>query len=434
MHPYINGSFWHWLWLLLLSLFFGQADAAEPPVSLSFSGIPVVQFAQVTYKDILGKDYLVVPELVGNDARISLHVRSIDKEKLPVLLAEVLRSAGIRATEVAGVVRLERIPEVSSSAASAVPLAAETALDLPKDAGLPKPPDPEDFEVYRPQNRTADYLRAAMGFAASAGPSASLAGLSGKPGASLPQAAAAGQPLDVVVLSGTEAKRERLRRLLADLDRKPEVVNVRAALIEFVDTKDDTFNVSGVLSLLGQRLQLALSPGQTFTNYARLRTGGIDAVVGALAGDSRFRFRTTPSLRLVDGERGRLQVGSDVPVRGDATVTQGGQTVVSTVYRSSGLVLTIVPRVMANRIQAVFSQEVSSFQQTTTSNIDSPTLNKRMIEATIDAEDGEVVVLAGLDESNESDGKSGPFRFMQWNSAASSRTTQILVLLEFRKV
>ncbi len=391
------------------------------PVSLSFTGIPVVQFAQATFKDILGRDYLVTPELVGSEARVSLHVRSIDKSKLPALLAEVLRSAGIQSRDVGGIVRLERIQDAPSppgQAASAVQAKDELTFK-------PADPEPEDFEVYRPLNRTADYLRAALGFAASSG----ALGKGSSPGGT--QTA---QPLDVVVISGTDAKRDKLRKLIEQLDRKPEVLNVRAALIEFVDTKNETFNVTGVLSLLGQRLQLALSPGQTFSNYARIRSGGIDAVVGALAGDSRFRFRTTPSLRLVDGERGRLQVGSDVPVRGDQTLTQGGQTVVSTVYRSSGLVLTIVPRVMANRIQAAFSQEVSSFQQTTTSNIDSPTLNKRMIEATIDAEDGEVVVLAGLDETNESEGKSGPFRWLQWSNASTSRTTQLLVLLEFKKV
>lgn len=395
-------------------------------VSLSFNGIPVIQFAQATYKDMLGKDYFVTPDLVGSEARISLHVKTIDKAKLPVLLAEVLRSAGIQAQEVAGVVRLDRIAAGPLPGAALPPSVAASAVEAqPKEDA-----EPEEYEVYRPMNRTADYLRSVIGFAGAAGPAMGPAG----PAKPAQAGGTAGGSIDVVVFSGTEAKREKLRKLIEQLDRKPEVLNVRAALIEFVDSNNEQLNVSGVLDLFGKKLQLALSPGQAFSNYARLKTGNIEAVFGALAGDSRFRFRTAPSLRLVDGERGRLQVGSDVPIRGDQTLTQTGQTVVSTVYRSSGLVLTIVPRVMRNRIQASFVQEVSSFAQTTTSNIDSPTLNKRLIETTIDAEDGEVVVLAGLDESNENKGSSGPFRFLQWNSSDSTRTVQLLVLLEFRKV
>jgi len=221
--------------------------------------------------------------------------------------------------------------------------------------------------------------------------------------------------------------------MASELDIKPRVLNIRAALVEFSDTASNAASVGAVLSLLGGKLGVNLTAAVA-ENFARLKTGSIDLVLGAMASDSRFHFRTQPFLRLVDGETGRLQVGEDVPVRGAVTISQSGQAVQSTEYRPSGLVLTVTPRVLKNRIEARIVQEVSSFAQTTTSSIDSPTLKKRQIEAVVDAEDGEVVVLGGLDEENVSDGHSGVFSWLPLSRSSSSRNTQLLVLLEFKRL
>lgn len=128
-------------------------------------------------------------------------------------------------------------------------------------------------------------------------------------------------------------------------------------------------------------------------------------------------------------------VGSEVPVRGALTLSKDGTPIQSVEYRSSGLVLTVQPRALDGRFTANIVQEVSSFASTSTSNIDSPTLNKRQIEATVDAEDGEVVVLAGLDEENVSEGSSG-FSWLPFKTSrtSSSRNTQLFVLLEFKRL
>ncbi|MDW9240759.1 hypothetical protein C7S17_0788 [Burkholderia thailandensis] len=52
----------------------------------------------------------------------------------------------------------------------------------------------------------------------------------------------------------------------------------------------------------------------------------------------------------------------------------------------------------------------------------------------MDAEDGEVIVLAGLDEETVSDGRSGPFSWLNLSRSFNSRKTQLLVLLEFRRL
>ncbi len=412
---------------LLLALLFVPIMAQAQGVALSFKAVPVIDFAEATYKAMLGKDYVVSPDLIGLDKRVTINVKSIDRAKLPQLLNEVLASVGVRARELGGIVRLEKVFVIGSESPLS-PADSTRVLEAPLPGRSPvaqedKKPEPEDFEVYRPKNRTVEYLQALLKAAGvSAGPSGQ----------------GQGQQLaqDQMVIVGSEEKRAKVRKLLEQLDQKPVVMNVRAALVEFTDSKDDSFSLGAVLDVLGGRLQLALNAGTVASgNFARLKTGSIDAVLKAINGDSRFRFRTQPSLRLVDGERGRLMVGSEVPVRGQLTMSKDGTPIQSIEYRSSGLVLTVQPRALDGRVIANVIQEVSSFAATSTSNIDSPTLNKRQIEATVDAEDGEVVVLAGLDEENVSEGSSG-LSWLPFNTSrtSSSRNTQLFVLLEFKRL
>lgn len=410
---------------LFLALLLAPLIAHAESVALSFKAVPVMDFAEATYKGMLGKDYVITPDLIGLDKRVTINVKSIDRSKLPQLLNDVLASVGVRSREVGGIVRIEKVVAIDGGQlVSAADSSQVLAAPLPgHTAAVDKEVEPEDFEVYRPKNRTVEYLQMLMRGA-------------GMPVGQASQLQGQQSAQDQMVIVGTEERRAKIRKLLEQLDKKPIVMNVRAALVEFSDSKDDSFSLGAVLDILGGRLQLAVNAGAVASgSFARLKTGSIDAVLKAINGDSRFRFRTQPSLRLVDGERGRLMVGSEVPVRGALTLSKDGTPIQSVEYRSSGLVLTVQPRALDGRFTANVVQEVSSFASTSTSNIDSPTLNKRQIEATVDAEDGEVVVLAGLDEENVSEGSSG-FSWLPFKTSrtSSSRNTQLFVLLEFKRL
>lgn len=405
--------------LLLSSL---AAFAAEESVALNFKDVPVLAFVEATYKGILNRDYMISPSAIGMDSRITISMRAVERTKLPALVHEILGQVGLRSRDVDGMLRIERLPEpqvtdVSSSRPLVEPVAVSVAPTVANAATPGVFEEESGFEVYRPQYRTAEYLNAALRFGSNAAGSSSQNG-----------------SLDVVVVTGSEKRRKKIMDLLHELDNKPPVVNVRAALIEYSSTESDSFSVGGILSIMSGKLSLSMNASASNSNFLHWKTGSIDAVLGALAGDTRFRYRTQPSIRLVDGEQGRLQVGSDVPVRGNMTVTQNGQSVQSTEYKSSGVVLTVLPRILAGRIQARVTQEVSSFAKTDTSSIDSPTLNKRSIEATVDSEDGEVVVLAGLDEDSTNKGSAGLFSWLPLSRSSNSRTTQLVVLLEFKRI
>jgi type II secretory pathway component GspD/PulD (secretin) len=402
-----------------LLILFASGIAHAEPVSLNFKNVAVVNFAEATYKTMLGKDYMITPDVIGLDKKVTLSVKSIERDKLPMLLADVLASVGVRAREASGIVYIER-----ASASEDLSPASDGAVKPRAQAPIAAMTEPDDFEVYHPKNRTVEYLQMLL----------RSVGVSNGPGQ---QQQGQSVAQDYMIVAGSDERRAKVLKLLAQLDQKPVVMNVRAAVVEFSDTKDESFSLGAVLSILQGRMKLAVNSGLVPAgDYATLKMTSIDAVVKALNGDSRFRFRTQPSLRLVDGEQGKLMVGSEVPVRGALTLSKDGTPIQSIEYRSSGLVLTIQPRALDGRYSAKITQEVSSFASTSTSNIDSPTLNKRSLDATVEAEDGEVVVLAGLDEETTSEGRSGLF-FLPWittSKTTSSRNTQLMVLLEIKRI
>lgn len=299
---------------LLLSLLAFPLLVHAEAVTLNFKAIPVIDFAQATFKTMLGKDYVIAPDLIGLDKRVTISVKSIDRAKLPRLLDDVLSSVGVRAREANGIVHLEKAAEdaaqdLNQPSRNSTPATAES-----------KPAEPEDFEVYRPKNRTVEYLQAVL----------RTAGLASSQGQGQQTAQ------DALIVVGNAERRAKVMRLLFELDRKPVVMNVRAALVEFTDSKDDSFNFGAFLNLLNGRLSFGLNGGVTPSDtFARIKSGSIDAVLKVVNGDTRFRFRTQPTLRLLDGEPGRLMVGNEVPVRGALTLSKDGTPIQSIEYRSS---------------------------------------------------------------------------------------------------
>ncbi|EFO4711081.1 type II and III secretion system, partial [Escherichia coli] len=88
------------------------------------------------------------------------------------------------------------------------------------------------------------------------------------------------------------------------------------------------------------------------------------------------------------------------------------------------------------RIHITVHQELSSFVKTDTGISDSPTLLKREIDSTLVLNDGDVVVLGGLADSNDSDTKTGFSLLPKWFSQRSSENskTDMVILLQVKKM
>ena len=96
-------------------------------------------------------------------------------------------------------------------------------------------------------------------------------------------------------------------------------------------------------------------------------------------------------------------------VTSDSAGIQANSLVVNTVeYRDTGVVLTVTPRVGANgEIYIDIQQEVSDVATTTTSDIDSPTIDQRKFHTQIAVESGQSVAIGGLIQTSRSRIDSG---------------------------
>lgn len=331
-----------------------------------------------------------------------------------------------------------------------------------KAASEVKAPDRETF-VYRPRYRTADYLAKVLQplfsgrvtAAAGGGPALPLGDVAQVP------VAASGVPVapvrsvalpsprpsisagDELVFSGEASEIRGLKKLIAELDREAGEVVVRGWVYEVSNTnsRNSAFSIAASLfgGIPGWGGKLSLSNGSTDADSTALRFSSsmLEVAISALDADSRFKQVSDPHVRVVSGERVRLNVGSQVPTLGSISYQGASGTPVQSVeYQDAGLIFDVQPVVMGDVVQVRLSEQMSSFVATTTGVNNSPTKNTREMSTVVNMKDGEVIVLGGLVQDQESFSRNSigwlP-SFLDGKSGSKGRT-EVLLVLQVSKV
>jgi len=141
---------------------------------------------------------------------------------------------------------------------------------------------------------------------------------------------------------------------------------------------------------------------------------GVREAINALAAVTQVKVLSAPQITVMDNEPARLQVGALVPVivqSSQSTITTNAPIVNSVEYRDTGVIMLVTPRVNSGGLVTLdISQEVSDVASTTSSKIDSPTFNQRLIRTRVAVQDGQTVGMAGLIRDSDSQANSGiPF-------------------------
>ncbi len=136
----------------------------------------------------------------------------------------------------------------------------------------------------------------------------------------------------------------------------------------------------------------------------------VRAVLNALSAVTDVQLISTPRILVLSNESAELQVGDQVPIITQTAVglATDSRILNSVQYRDTGVVLSVTPRVTeSGRMFIEIAQEVSEVSGTTSSEIDSPTIQQRRLSTRIQVEDGQLVVLGGLLRSSRSLGDTG---------------------------
>ncbi|MEQ1651703.1 MAG: type II secretion system secretin GspD, partial [Hyphomicrobium sp.] len=210
---------------------------------------------------------------------------------------------------------------------------------------------------------------------------------------------------NTLVITSTPSEIRRIRQVLQQVDVLPEQVLLEATIAEVTLNDDLQFGMRWFFEKGASELRLtdsvvgAIAPVFPGFSYF-VNTPNVKVVLNALSGITHVNLVSSPSLMTLNNKRATLQIGDEVPIATQSAVsvvTPGAPIVNSISFRNTGVILNITPRVAANgQVLLEIEQEVSDVKATTSSNIDSPTIQQRRIKTTVAVNNGGSVVLAGL--------------------------------------
>lgn len=228
--------------------------------------------------------------------------------------------------------------------------------------------------------------------------------------------------LNAIVLRGTPAAIAEVEPLIAQLDvRRPQVL-IEAAIVEI--SGDQAEQLAVQLGIGAAAINRASGAATSFTSpglplqsiltaigspaagavlpnggSANIRFGdNFSILLQAIGQSTRSNLLSTPSLTTLDNEPAEIVVGQNVPFRTGSFSTDGNTiNPFTTIERQDvGLTLRVVPRIhQGNVVRLEVAQEVSSLTNAVTGAADLIT-NRRSIQTSVLADDGQTIVLGGL--------------------------------------
>jgi general secretion pathway protein D len=204
---------------------------------------------------------------------------------------------------------------------------------------------------------------------------------------------------------------------LKRLDVMPIQVLIEASIAEVTLTDEIRYGLQW--SYQGGDGPLVLSEASSgtinpqFPGFSYLFTGRPDirAVLNAIESFTNVRVLSSPKLMVLNNREAQLQIGDQVPITTQSavsTIDPDSPIVNSVQFRDTGVILRVTPRAnKSGRVLLEVAQEVSDVAETTSSGIDSPTIQQRKISSTVSVRDGDTIALGGLIRETRSRGGGG---------------------------
>lgn len=222
---------------------------------------------------------------------------------------------------------------------------------------------------------------------------------------------------NLLMVLATPREYEDIEQALKQIDIAPDQVLIEATIAEVSLSDDLKFGVQWLFQPNKQNKAsfsedaagkiLSKFPGFSYS-YLIPDT---QIVLNALSNVTKVKVISSPKMMVLDNQTATLEVGDEVPIttQSAANVTNPDATIVSSIqYRQTGVILEVTPRVNKSGLVTLdVSQEVSDVSTTTSSTLNSPTIQQRKFSSTVAVETGSTVALGGLIRDNVSRGKDG---------------------------
>ena len=409
---------------LFISFVLFPSFAFSSPVSFNFNAVSLKDFTQATLSSLMHVDYVISPEVLAMDRKVTMSVAAIEEGKVGDFVEGILKQQGVAIDIRDGVYYL--IPSRSLPTALVAdsvhrtdlqfgtPKASSVVDDVPSQHSFGLRSKDDESELYSPQNRPSDFLVSVV-VAAFGARSASAVGAD-------------------ILLTGSKSDIEKMRKVLESVDSLPKLVDVSASWIEVTDNASDGRGISLMANFLGAKLGASLGAVNSGSAVS-IKSSRFELVIDALKSDTRFKQVSNSRLVGDDYEKIMLTVGDETPTISSTGRDNAGNTVQNIVYRASGVIVDVLPKVLANgRIRLAVDGQISNFKSTSTGVTSSPTLIKRQVKTQVTVVDGEVLLIGGLNDRQSSNTSSALSFLPSWASKSSTKAETDLVLVLSAKV
>ncbi|EEW4061074.1 type II secretion system protein GspD [Escherichia coli] len=392
------------------------SDTAPAAVPFVADRLPLSRVISLAQEEVFGRRYVLPPELASDERPVTLNLSVSDSR-------QVQRQEYIR--------WLKQLN---------IAVDTRNGVDRYYTFTPATPPVKMLTYVYTPVNQPVSYLASVLSGVINAS-SSSTSPSTGKSSSSPAQVSASGGTSfmsatgDNLVFRGTREELTRLQSLLPLVDIPSQRVSVTGYIYEVQGSKSEGSGLALVAKMLSGKFGISIGSEMSLGNSFTFSTSSLGAIYELFRTDNRFTVVSSPNLMVSSGKNASFSSGQQVPVLGSVSYNDGTP-VQSVTYRDSGVIFKLTPVVTGNRIHITVHQELSSFVKTDTGISDSPTLLKREIDSTLVLNDGDVVVLGGLADSNDSDTKTGVSLLPKWFSQRSSENskTDMVILLQVKKM
>ncbi|MBI5321178.1 type II secretion system secretin GspD [Bradyrhizobium sp.] len=221
---------------------------------------------------------------------------------------------------------------------------------------------------------------------------------------------------NALLIMTTPERYAQVEAALVRLDSAPLQVLLEASIAEVDLTDGLKYGVQasvnrGAFSALSSVVAAAALGPSTGGLSAALLRNDIKATLDFLSNYTNVRVISSPKLMVLNNRTAALQVGDQVPIATSSSVsniTTNAPTVNTIQMHDTGIILRVTPRANRNgRVLMDIAQEVSQSVPTTTSTLNSPTIQQRRVSTSVVVEDGQTVAIGGLIRDNRTSDRTG---------------------------
>jgi general secretion pathway protein D len=217
-------------------------------------------------------------------------------------------------------------------------------------------------------------------------------------------------PKNAILIEAAPADYRRIMKVISALDVMPNQVMIETTIAEVTLNDDLQMGVRWYFQNKHNNATFTDAAdgtvGSVFPGFSyALTAANIKVTLNALSQITNVNVVSSPSLTVMDNSTAVLQIGDQVPITtqsATSVLTTGAPIVNSITYKDTGVILTITPRINeSGRVLLEIEQEVSSVANTTSSNIDSPTIKQRRVKTEVVVNNGEALALGGMIQENK---------------------------------